>query len=260
MKISKLLSIVLAAVFAASCVGCGSTQPADTAASSAPASSAAEVSSQETAAPETAERPEKFSQDEYVLYQNIFYKDYGKDYDGTAVEKEGVFATIFDAYNDCRRYYVWGYYDQTRCCDWQWEFVPENADDLPPTGSLVTVTGTFVSDENALDKFRIEGAKIETLTAYSGPAADMDMRSMSDTLERVQMLNIISHADVFEGNGFTAYGRIKTPGLIEDPYYDGSWNVHMKWDGDLPAIGTLVEMTGTVRDGVLVVESMNEME
>ena len=204
-------------------------------------------------------RPEVFSQDEYVLYQNVFYNGYGKDLDGAPVKKEGVFATVYDAYNNRQRYYVWGYYDQTRCCDWQWEFVPQKGADLPPAGSLVSVTGTFVSDKSALDGYWIVNAKISSKKTFSGASTEADMRSMSCTLERVQMINISTHPDDFNNKEFSAYGRIASLNSLEDPYYDGSWNIEISWDGELPGIGTLVEITGSIRDGKLIVRSMKEI-
>lgn len=244
-----IFSALLAAAILAACAGCAdSPSPAPTETTAAAA--------QETAA---AERPEVFSQDEYVLYQNIFYSGYGADYDGTAVEKEGVFAVIHDAYSDRLRYYVWGYYDQTRCCDWQWEFVPQDGQALPPVGSLVTVKGVFASGESALDGYWITDAQVETKTAYDGSSADLDMRSMGATLERVQMYNIIYHPDVFEGQTYCAYGRIASVNSIQDPYYDGSWSNTITWSGDVPAVGTLVAVTGTVRGGALYVDTMDNL-
>ena len=85
------------------------------------------------------------------------------------------------------------------------------------------------------------------------------MRSLSCTLERVQMLNVIYRKESFEGARFLAYVRIASSGSLEDPYYDNSWEIDMIWDGEVPAIGTLVEVSGTIRDGKLAVESINEM-
>ena len=135
--------------------------------------------------------PVVLDQQEYLLYQNIFYNGYGNQYDGKTVTKQGVFAVLKDAFNKRDRYYVWGYLDQTKCCDWQWEFVPENPDTLPPVGSKISVEGTFVSNEDALDGYWIDSAKVKTLTEFTGKAVALNMRAMSDTLERVQVINIV---------------------------------------------------------------------
>ena len=252
LKLKRIISALLAALLIAACAGCGSASPEEAVPSGR---EAPESSAQEAA----GVRPESYSQDEYVLYQNIFYKDYGKDYDGKKVEKEGVFAELYDAYNSRQRYYVWGYYDQTKCCDWQWEFVPREGESLPPVGSLVTVTGTFVYDDDALDKYWITDAQIGLKTAYSGQTAETDMYSMSCTLERVQMLNIKYRSDAFNDKEFLAYGRIASLNSLEDPYYDGSWEIDFTWDGTVPAIGTLVMLSGRISDGKLSVASMENI-
>lgn len=202
----------------------------------------------------TAEIPVIISQAEYVLYQNIFYNDYGSQYENTPVTKNGVFAVIQDAFNDRARYYVWGYLDNTLCCDWQWEFVPKDTKNLPPVGSLISVTGAFAKDEEAaLDGYWIKDADVSTVTVYSGVTTELYMLAMSDTLERVQLLNIMYRSDAFEGKTFSAYGRIAGPGVLQDPYYDGSWEIPFTSVSDTSAlaIGTNVTLNGKVSAGTL---------
>ena len=206
------------------------------------------------------DRQETISQDEYVLYQNVFYNGYAKKLDGKSVKKVGVFAVLHDEYSHVERYYVWGYYDQTKCCDWQWEFSPKDGEELPPVGSLVTVEGTFVSDEAALDDYWIRDATVQTKTAYVGSDYEIDMYVMSDTLERVQIINFRRFPDYFEGKTFIGYGRIKSPDTLQDPYYDGSWEIGFTYSGTVPAIGTTVVLSGTVRDGSLLVQTLRSME
>lgn len=195
--------------------------------------------------------PEILSQEEYVLYQNVFHGDYGPQLTGKEVVKRGVLAAVQDAFNDRTRYYVWGYMDATRCCDWQWELVPEDLPALPPTGSLVNVRGTFAASDDALDGYWIENAAVEAESTYTGPTAELDMCAMSCTLERVQMLNILYQSDYFEGKAFAAYGRIAGPGTLENPYYDGSWQIGFSSEDTSPAIGTQVVLRGTVAGGAL---------
>ena len=249
--IRMFVSVVLAAALLVLCAACGS-EPSGTPEQDTQAAT-------EDSGPEVSlARPEQYSPDEYILYQNVFYQDYGKQCDGTKVSKTGVFTKIYDAYNSRTRYYVWGYYDQTKCCDWQWEFVPQDENALPPVGSLVNVTGTFAYNDSALDKYWITDAQTELVTEYGGPSAERDMCAMSCTLERVQIYNIISHADVFEGQEFWAYGRIASSNSLQDPYYDGSWQIGITWDGNVPAIGTEVVISGVIEDGALTVRSLNE--
>lgn len=204
----------------------------------------------------SAERQGTIDQNEYILYYNVFYKGYAATIDGTSVKKVGVFSILHDAYNDVDRYYVWGYRDQTMCCDWQWEFVPKKGEKLPAAGSLVTVEGTFVYDDQALDDYWITDAKITTKTVYTGPVYDLNMYTMSDTLERVQLINVQRFPDKFKDNTFIAYGRIKTMTSFQDPYYDGSWYYDFSYQGSVPAIGTTVVLSGTVKDGVFSVQAL----
>ena len=202
------------------------------------------------------ERLEKISQEEYVLYQNIFYNDYAKIFDGKTVKKVGIFATLHDAFNKVDRYYVWGYYDNTKCCDWQWEFTPKKGETLPPDGSLVTVEGVFSYATQALDKYWIKNATVKTKTAYVGTSFDLNMYLMSDTLERVQIINVESIPDYFRGKTFSAYGRIKGVNTLQDPYYDGSWEIGFSYNGSVPSVGKTVYLSGSVGDGELIADSL----
>jgi hypothetical protein len=198
-----------------------------------------------------ADMPTITNTTEYTLYQNIFYNDQKSDYSGQATVKRGTFATIHDAFNDTTRYYVWGYNDQTKCCDWQWELKIDDTADLPSNGSLVQVSGTYAEDEAALDKLWIVDPQITVEQVFSAREFDIDMQSMSDTLERVQSLNIVRNPEVFEGQTVCCYGRIQNESTLKDPYYDNSWTIGIAGDFELPAFGTMVLVTGTVRDGSL---------
>ncbi len=207
------------------------------------------------------EVPAIINQAEYLLYQNIFYNGYGSQYQGQEVTKQGVFTSLQDAYNNVTRYYVWGYLDNTLCCDWQWEIKVDDEKNLPAPGSLVTVKGTFTADDAALDGYWITKPQIETVSLYVGETADIDMRAMSDTLERVQLSNVIRFPDVFEGKKFSAYGRIASETILEDPYYDGSWQVPFTAKAaTLPAFGTTVVLRGTIMNGVLSASSLTVLK
>ena len=170
---------------------------------------------------------------------------------GKRVEKTGVFTALQDAYYNRTRYYVWGYNDNTRCCDWQWEILPLSTDNLPANGSLVKVQGTFADSEDALDGYWIRSAEIETLTAYTGPTAEVDMAMMSDTLERVQLASVVSYPDQFEGKSYSAYGRIAALNFLEDPYYDNSWQVPYVSEETAPAVGSESLLRGVISAGTL---------
>ena len=205
----------------------------------------------QTGAPTANEVPVVLSQMEYTLYQNIFANQTGSQYEGREFTKQGVFGRIYDAFNGRTRYYVWGYLDNTRCCDWQWEIKVDDPKNLPSSGSLVTVKATFSASSDALDGYWLTNPEITAHSQYTGSAAELDMCTLSDTLERVQVLNIIYRPESFEGKTFSAYGRIYSTSVLQDPYYDGSWQVPFATKESVPAIGTTVRLTGTVVGGTL---------
>ena len=186
---------------------------------------------------------------EYTLYQNIFYNETKNDYNGKPTSKQGVFTSVYDAFNSRERYYVWGYNDQTKCCDWQWELNVTDTSKLPKNGSLVKVEGTYEVNEAGLDGFWIINPEIKTLQEYAGNDAEVDMKTMSNTLERVQVINIINFPDVFEGKSVCGYGRMLDASTLEDAYYDGSWTIPISGDFEVPAFGTLVEIEGKISNG-----------
>ncbi|MGN1349316.1 MAG: hypothetical protein ACI4VI_10265 [Acutalibacteraceae bacterium] len=188
---------------------------------------------------------------EYVLYQNIFYNDQGGEYVGKEVTKMGIFTCIRDEFNSMTRYYVWGYNDNTKCCDWQWEIVPENTDNLPPVGSTVNASGIFAQDDNALDGYWIENVKIEVLSEYKKSTADIDMTTMGGTLERVQIVNMQNFKDNFEGKTVAAYGRIESPTSLQHPYYDGAFSQQFETKDEVQAFGTVVIVSGVYSGGVI---------
>lgn len=199
----------------------------------------------------TGSVPTVINNAEYVLYQNIFKNNYASQYEGKSVTKRGVFATVQDGYNDITRYYVWGVLDQTKCCDWQWELNVADASSLPANGSLVDVTGIFRANDTALDKYWIDEAQVTTVSRYTGPTAEVDMLTMSGTLQYVQLASVNVFPDKFEGKTATAYGRIYDPNNIQDPYYDGSWTTGFSSDAELPAIGTSVKLRGVIAGSVI---------
>ena len=247
-RIKFFVSLLLASVMFLSCSGCVNKP------------SSGGTGSEEDALPKS--RYEEYSQQDYLLYQNIFYNNYAKDFVGTRVKKVGVFAILHDAFNDVERCYVLGYADQTKCCDWQWEFVPPTDAELPPVGSLVTVEGTFTYDEeNALDKYWITDTTLKLKKKYEEKTYEINMYVMSDTLERVQIVNVKRFPDVFENKVFVAYGRIKGLGTLQDPIFDGSWEIDFVWDGSVPNLGTTVVLTGTFSsDGKLNVSAMKTID
>lgn len=196
--------------------------------------------------------PTSLNTAEYTLYQNVFYNDQKADFDGKEAVKEGTFATIIDAYNNVTRYYVWGYNDQTKCCDWQWEIKLGSKDKIPANGSLVEVSGKYEVNEDALDGLWIVDPKITVKTEYKPHDYDLDLLTMDNTLERVEIINILQKSDAFEGKTICCYGRVKDATTLQDAYYDGSWEIPLSGDNlELPAFGTIIQVYGTVKNGQL---------
>ena len=188
---------------------------------------------------------------EYLLYQNVFYNDMSADYVNKETTKIGTFAKVYDRYNEVDRYYVWGYYDQTKCCDWQWEFNPADISSLPKEGSKITVKGMFTATDKALDGYWIENPAVTFKNEYEGELFDVNMCLMSSTLERVQLANMQQKPEFFEGKTVSTYGRMYSLDMIQHPYYDGSWTQKIvpADDSSIPAIGTPVTVIGTYTAG-----------
>lgn len=231
----KIISVLLCLVFVFALVGCGKSE------NSSQNGDSADVNTMVTVLDPT----------EYVLYQNIFYNEQGSQYVGKEVTKKGVFTKLFDEYNSTVRYYVWGYNDNTKCCDWQWEIIPSDTSNLPKLGSTVEATGVFAYADTALDGYYIDNATITVTHEYTASEADVDMTTMGGTLERVQLQNIQQFSEKFEGNTVAAYGRVETPTSIQHPYYDNCFSQQFVSQDDVQAIGRLVIVKGTYRSGVI---------
>ena len=181
---------------------------------------------------------------EYTLYQNIFYNDMGANYEGQNETKEGIFTVVQDKYNNRTRYYVWGYSDNTLCCDWQWEIVPTDTSALPVPGSKVKATGTLTASEDALDGYWYTDASISALSNYTNNAGPYDLTTMSPTLARVQLVNMVNTIDETRGEKITVYGRIQAGNNLQHPYYDNTWSLALDYGGEIPPVGTYVTVSG----------------
>ncbi len=190
---------------------------------------------------------------EYVLYQNIFYNSQGGDYEGKQVTKLGTFTTLHDEYNKTVRYYVWGYNDQTMCCDWQWEIKIDDPSSNPADGSLVQVTGTFTKDEKALDGYWITEPQITVNSEYKKTDFDIDMLTMSATLERVQVQNIQAFRESFNGQKVQVYGRVYSETTIQHPYYDEAFQMAFSpKKNKIYPIGAVITVAGELNQGEII--------
>ena len=260
----KLTTLVLCLALLLSLAACQGTEqssePAQTPQKTTAANPGAAQDTEPGSAPAaTADvMPTVLNQTEYVLYQNIFFNEMADDYVGQKAVKEGTLARVYDAFNDCTRYYVWGYMDATKCCDWQWEFVPADPASLPASGSLVKMTGTLTRDDAALDKLWFTDTTLELETAFQPEACDVDMTTMNATLERVQLLNVQYKPDAFAGKSLRFYGRVLNPTTIQHPYYDNAWTQAFETSASVPAIGTMVILSGTWENNTVRADRVEE--
>lgn len=187
---------------------------------------------------------EKFDSMEYSAYVNIFFNGLGSDYENKTYTKEGIFAVVQDEFNNTSRYYVWGYADQTKCCDYQWEIVFDENAEIPVPGSFVKFTGTFVADENALDGYWFTDVSLEVTKEKAASAYDYDLTNLSPTLVRVQLINMQNFPDVFDAKTVSIYGRVYDDSTIQHPYYDDTWYLECRGGLD-GGIGKYVTVSGT---------------
>lgn len=260
----KLTMLVLCLALLLSLAACQGTEqssePAQTPQKTTAANPGAAQDTEPGSAPAvTADvMPTVLNQTEYVLYQNIFFNEMADNYVGQKAVKEGTLARVYDAFNDCTRYYVWGYMDATKCCDWQWEFVPADPASLPASGSLVKMTGTLTRDDAALDKLWFTDTTLELETAFQPEACDVDMTTMNATLERVQLLNVQYKPDAFAGKSLRFYGRVLNPTTVQHPYYDNAWTQAFETSASVPAIGTMVILSGTWENNTVRADRVEE--
>ncbi len=198
---------------------------------------------------------EKFDQMEYSAYMDLFHNNKGPEYEGKKFKKDGTFAILKDAYNDTTRYYIWGYADNTKCCDYQWEFVLPEGAEVPEPGSYIKLEGTMTKSTKALDGYWLENVSFEVTDEFTNAGFDMDFTTMSPTLVRVQIINIQQHRDKFKDMSVRLFGRALSPETIQHPYYNESWQMHFTKTDTSPAIGDYILIEGVYNkdsSGVLI--------
>ena len=189
---------------------------------------------------------EKQDQLEYAVYVDIFYNQNGAEYENQKYTKDGVFATLEDAFSGKTRYYVWGYADNTKCCDYQWEFVMPDGMEIPESGSYVTMTGTLTQSEEALDGYWFTDVTLKVEEPFAHAGYDFDMTTISPTLTRVQVINMQQFKEQFDGKTVRIYGRALSLNTVQHPYYDNAWSLDFNYDGDATfVIGDDILVDGT---------------
>ena len=194
---------------------------------------------------------EKFDQMEYSAYIDLFYNGNGTSYAGKSFTKDGTFAILQDAYSDVTRYYVWGYADNTKCCDYQWELKLPSDANIPEPGSYVRVTGKMEKNEAALDGYWLTDVTLTTEKSFENAGFHMDMTTMSPTLVRVQIINMQNFPEIFKDMTVRVFGRALSPTSIQHPYYNEAWSMDFTAADTAPATGKYILLEGTYSDGLI---------
>ena len=203
---------------------------------------------------------EKFDQMEYSAYVDLFYNDNGASYEGKTFQKDGTFAILKDAYSDVTRYHVWGYADNTKCCDYQWEIVMPEGIEIPEPGSYVKIEGTMEKNEAALDGYWLKDVTLEVTDRFNNAGFGMDMTTMSPTLVRVQVINILQFPEVFKGTTVKIFGRALSANSIQHPYYNESWSMHFTEADTVPATGKYILLEGTYENQQITTEKLTVID
>ncbi len=185
------------------------------------------------------------SHEEDEAYHDLFYNKNTSAYENKKFTKEGIFAVIFDAYNEKERYYVWGYGHDTRDCCYQWEFVMPEGTKAPAPGSLIEVKGTMTHSEDALDGYWLTDASLSVKKAATETDFDYDLVSMSPTLMRVQIINMLNKSDFFKAVTVRIPGKTVNENTIAPAFTDDDWTLHFTSAKSHINADTLVIVEGT---------------
>ena len=166
------------------------------------------------------------SSEEDEAYHDLFYDKNTSAYENKKFTKEGIYAVIFDAFNEKERYYVWGYGHDTRDCCYQWEFIMPEGTEIPAPGSLIEVKGTMTHSDDALDGYWLSDASLTVKKAAEKQDADYDLVSMSPTLMRVQIINMLNKSDSFKDVTVRIPGKTVNENTIAPAFTDDEWTLH----------------------------------
>ena len=257
-KIRTIIALTLAAALVLLFAACGEKVPEEASTADTEGSTGTEA---EAAAPEEPGLPPETvtlglspvtDANEALEYKKIIVDGETDGVKNTEVTKTGMFCAVQDRFNDVTRYYVWGYGDEARSVDWQWEFVPADAGALPAQGSVITVKGVLKESEAALDRLRLENAEVSVGTDYTPDTVyDVDCRFMGSTLERVQVQNVSLFPEDFAGKTMAVYGRASGTAAVRQPY-DGAegqivdWSLEFSSAYENPEADTMIVVTGSL--------------
>lgn len=259
MKKFFVLFIVL--VMLVSFTACSSTvSPATNASTDNNVSNESDIRTNNNDYETTVKVPDILSQIEYATMNSLYNGD--ESLLNVSMEHTGIFVTIDDTVNNKTLYFIWGYLDKTKCCDWEWELDPDALDlnNLPVNGSKITFTGSIVKSDKAAELYwisNIKDFKIDSVYGGLDSSVDYDMRTMNATLVFYQLSFLLNSFEKTEGKTVIIYGRVYSVGsdsqtdAVQHPYYNNYWVLDLEMEKHLPAIGTNVVIRGSIGNFVL---------
>ena len=241
----KLIALLCALALALSLAACSGSDTDQTSTDGSQNSSTTPTAVASSGSADTGMK-EKLDQLQYAAYQDVFYNDNAEDYADKEYSTDGVFGIIYDAFNSVTRYYVWGYADTTKCCDWQWELKFPDGYTVPESGSYVDVSGIMTASADALDGYWLTDVDMTVEEEFAHAGYDYDMTTISPTLARVQIINMQNYTDIFGGKTLRVFGRAMGTNTVQHPYYDNAWSMDFtSLDGITVATGSDMVLTGT---------------
>lgn len=200
------------------------------------------------------------SEEDWQVYSNVYRSGDISKLNYEIKEGTGIFTTIKNNKTGKNSYYVWGYSDEDRTHDWQWELDLENYNgQIPSNGSLIHYSGTFVSSELANDYYWLTNVYLDVKrelvlkTKY-----DYDTRTMSPTLSYFQLCHVLGYIGQTEGQPICIYGRVSSLNMdgihtsVQHPYIDDFWNITIDTQINVPKIGSTIVIKGTVGADMMI--------
>ena len=191
--------------------------------------------------------------DQFYAEENI-----NTPHDESMQTKQGIYTRFFDKLTQKTRHFIWGYTDETKTSDWQWEFTPENEEELPFPGSTIEITGVLTEDFEALSGYGFQDVTVRTIKKYTQRAiADIDMNTMSNTIQHLQISNILHYASDYESLVLCVRAKFGESGTLLSPD-DSGWELPYRCEGTVtaPPSGTVALVLGRLSAGTLVIKTI----
>lgn len=254
-------------------MGCASTEVPETETGAAKISVHAETDEQNTESAQTEETekevnpdavlevlPLVISEDNWTKYRTAYADNKVDDMMYQTIEGEGIFCTVKNNKTDKNSYYIWGYADETRINDWQWQLDLDNYQgDLPTNGSLCSFSGTFVKSASADDYYWLANLSLKTITPVQlNSQYDYDLRVMSPTLAYYQLCNVLGYPDKTVGQSICLYGRVESLNMdgihtsLQHPTLNNFWSVQFDTQENVPIIDTTIVVSGNVTSSATI--------